>query len=100
MKTKKWYFKNNYELYNVLYEDNRFILVQNNNTKLLSFGLIEDFGTLLGFPVNQSCLNNNQCINILNRFIKIDKQYGNFNNTIDIYKAMIKKIKEVQLCTH
>ena len=21
MKTKKWYFKNNYELYNVLYED-------------------------------------------------------------------------------
>lgn len=96
MKTKKWYFKNNYELYNVLYEDNNYILVQNSKTKLLSFGLVEDFGTLLGFPVNQSCLNKNECINILNRFIEISKEYNNINGTIDIYKTMIDKIKVVQ----
>lgn len=95
MKTKKWYFKNNYELYNILYDDTRFILVQNCNTKLFSFGLVEDFGTLLGFPVNQSCLNKNECINRLNRFIEIAKEHNDFNNTINIYKIMIDKVKAV-----
>lgn len=93
MKTRKWYFKNNYELYNVLYEDNRYILVQNCNTKLLSFGLVEDFGTLLGFPVNQSCLTKNECINILKRFINIDKKYNDVSKTINIYKLMIMKVE-------
>ncbi len=94
MKTKKWYFKNNCELYNILYEDNRFILVQNVNNKLFSFGVTSDFGTLLGFPVNQSCLTKNECINVLKRFINIDKKYNDANKTINIYKLMIMKVKE------
>lgn len=94
MKTKKWYYKNNYELYNVLYEDDRFILVQNVNNKLFSFGVASDFGTLLGFPVNQSCLNKNECINILKKFIEISKEYNDVNKTINIYKLMIMKVKE------
>lgn len=94
MKTKKWYFKNNCELYNILYEDNRFILVQNVNNKLFSFGVASDFGTLLGFPVNQSCLTKNECINTLKRFINIDKKYNDANKAINIYKLMIMKVKE------
>lgn len=96
MKTKKWYFKNNYELYNILYEDDRFILVQNVNNKLFSFGISADFGTLLGFPVNQSCLTKNECINTLKRFINISKEYNDVNKTINIYKLMIMKVKAVQ----
>lgn len=96
MKTKKWYFKNNYELYNVLYEDDRFILVQNVNNKLFSFGMSADFGTLLGFPANQSCLTKNECINTLKRFINISKEYNDVNKTINIYKLMIMKVKAVQ----
>ena len=95
MKTKKWYFKNNYELYNILYEDDRFILVQNVNNKLFSFGVASDFGTLLGFPVNQSCLTKNECINTLKRFIGISKEYNDVDKTINIYKLMIIKVEEV-----
>lgn len=95
MKTKKWYYKNNYELYNVLYEDDRFILVQNVNNKLFSFGVASDFGTLLGFPVNQSCLTKNECINILKKFIEISKEYNDVNKTINIYKLMIMKVEEI-----
>lgn len=93
MKTKKWYFKNNYELYNVLYEDDRFILVQNVNDKLFSFGVASDFGTLLGFPVNQSCLTKNECINKLKRFIDISKKYNDVNKTIKTYKSMMRKVE-------
>lgn len=96
MKTKKWYYKNNYELYNVLYEDNRFILVQNVNNKLFSFGVASDFGTLLGFPVNQSCLTKNECINTLKKFINIDKKYNDVSKTINIYKLMIMKVKAMK----
>ena len=96
MKTKKWYFKNNYELYNILYEDDRFILVQNVNDKLFSFGVASDFGTLLGFPVNQSCLTKNECINKLKRFIDISKEYKDVNKTINIYKLMIMRVEEMK----
>lgn len=95
MKTKKWYFKSNYELYNVLYEDDRFILVQNANNKLFSFGVTSDFDTLLGFPVNQSCLTKNGCINTLKRFAAIDKKYKDVNDTTNVYKKMILALKEM-----
>lgn len=96
MKTKKWYFKNNYEIYNVLYEDDRFILVQNVNNKLFDFGVASDFDTLLGFPVNQSCLTKNECIDMLKRFIAIDKKYKDINNTTNVYKLMIMKLEGVE----
>lgn len=77
MKKLKWYFKHGttYELFSVLYEDEQFILVQNDNTKKFSFGLKRDFGTLYGFPVNQSCLTLAECKKLLNAFIRIDKGY-------------------------
>lgn len=58
MEKLRWYFKNGtkFEEYSVLYSDDSFILVQNDNTKKYSYGLRRDFGTLCGFPVNQSCL--------------------------------------------
>lgn len=96
MKTKKWYFKNNYEVYNVLYEDDRFILVQNANNKLFDFGVASDFGTFLGFPVNQSCLTKNECIDTLKRFIAINKKYKDINNTTNVYKLMLMKLKGVE----
>ena len=81
MKQLKWYFKHGtkFETYNVLYEDETFILVQNDNTKKYSFGVIKDFGTLYGFPVNQSCLTSEEAEDVLNRFIEIDKQYVEYH---------------------
>lgn len=94
MKQIKWYFKNNYEIYNVLYENEKHILVQNYNTKLYSFGLKRDFGSIFGFPLNQSYLNKEECINRLNSFIKIDEKYGDPNNTKEIYENMLKVLGE------
>lgn len=93
MELKRWYFKNNYEDYKVLYQDKNYILVQNMNSKKYSFGLNRDFESFNGFPVNQSCLNKNECIKRLKQFIKIDEKYNNVNNTIDIYNKMIESLK-------
>ena len=95
MKQIKWYFKNNYEIYNVLYEDDKYILVKNDSTKNYSFGLKRDFGTLFGFPINQSCLSKEECINRLNSFVEIDKKYNDVNHTIAIYENMLNALKEV-----
>lgn len=78
MKQLKWYFKHGtkYETFSVLYEDDAFMLVQNNNTKKYSFGVKGDFGSLYGFPVNQSCLESEEAKEILHDFIKIDEQYA------------------------
>ena len=77
MEKLKWYFKHGtkYELYSVLYKDDKWILVQNDKTGKYSFGLERDFGTLFGFPVNQSCLTIDELKEILNDFIKIDTRY-------------------------
>ncbi len=93
MKTKRWYFKKNYEDFYVLYEDECFILVQNINTKKYDFGCIQDFGSFYGFPVNQSCLTKNECIDKLKRFVEIDKKYDN-RGAIEVWQNMIKKLKE------
>ena len=90
MEKRKWQFKNNYEYYNILYEDEKYILVQNDNSKNYSFGLKRDFGTLFGFPINQSCLSKKECINTLYAFIEIDKKYDDVCKTMNIYKNMIK----------
>ena len=69
----RWYLKNGtkFEEYSVLYSDDKFILVQNDNSKKYSFGLKRDFGTLYGFPVNQSCLNKKEIKQQLERLINI-----------------------------
>lgn len=77
MKKLKWYYKHGttYEIFSVLFEDNKFILVMNDETKKYSFGLTKDFGTLFGFPINQSCLTLDELKEQLNAFIKIDEKY-------------------------
>ena len=95
MKKKKWYFKNGYEEYFILYEDECFILVQNVNTKKLSFGIVQDFGSFYGFPVNQSCLTEIECLKVLERFIEIDKKYDN-RGTLETWESMINVIKQLK----
>ena len=90
MNKKVWYFKNNSEVYSVLYEDKTYILVMNDKSKLYSFGLKNDFGTLYGFPVNQSCLTKEETIDILKIFIEIDNKYSDINNTAKVWGNMIK----------
>ena len=90
MNKKVWYFKNNSEVYSVLYEDKTYILVMNDESKLYSFGLKNDFGTLCGFPVNQSCLSKEETIDILKIFVKIDNKYSDINNTAKVWSNMIK----------
>ena len=90
MNKKVWYFKNNSEVYSVLYEDKTYILVKDDKNKLYSFGLKNDFGTLYGFPVNQSCLSKEETIDILKIFIEIDNKYSDINNTAKVWGNMIK----------
>ena len=90
MNKKVWYFKNNSEVYSVLYEDKTYILVMDDESKLYSFGLRNDFGTLYGFPVNQSCLSKEETIDILKIFIEIDNKYSDINNTAKVWGNMIK----------
>lgn len=97
MKQLKWYFKHGtkFETYSALYEDETFILVQNNNTNKYSFGVIKDFGTLCGFPVNQSCLTSEEAKDMLHKFIKIDEQYKGYpfaDVNIKRWENMIAKI--------
>lgn len=99
MKQLKWYFKHGtkYETFTVLYEDEAFMLVQNNNTKKYSFGVKNDFGSLYGFPVNQSCLTSEEAKDQLRRFIEIDKQYINYpfaNVNINRWENMILNINQ------
>lgn len=77
MEKLRWYFKHGtrYETYSVLYKNDGWILVQNDNSCKYSFGLERDFGTLFGFPVNQSCLTFDEAKEILSDFINIDTKY-------------------------
>ena len=94
MNKKVWYFNNNSEVHSVLYEDKTYILVMNDENKLYSFGLKNDFNTLYGFPVNQSCLTKEETIDILKIFIEIDNKYGDINNTAKVWGNMIKILSE------
>lgn len=74
---RRWYSENGtaFEEFSVLYDDGNFTLVKSDLDGLYSFGLCRDFGSFLGFPVNQSCLAQDEAINRLDAFIGIDKKY-------------------------
>lgn len=74
MNRRRWYYKNGtcFEEFDILFDNGRFMLVQNVETKVFSFGVCENFGTLYGFPVNWSCLTKDQAIERLNNMIRID----------------------------
>ena len=76
MEQRKWFYKNGAasETFNVLYCNGKFILVENNATQLISFGLERDFNSFYGFPVNWSCLSPSDAIDVLNGLIRIDSQ--------------------------
>ena len=77
MEQRKWFFNHgaNFELFNVLFDRDGFLVVQNNETRAISFGTADCFGSLFGFPVNQSCLTKNEAISVLHSWIEIDKDY-------------------------
>lgn len=77
MNRRRWYYKNGtcFEEFDILFDNGRFMLVQNVKTKVFSFGVCENFGTLYGFPVNWSCLTKDQAIERLNNMIRIDMQW-------------------------
>lgn len=97
MRKLKWYFKHGatFEVYSVLYEDKEFILVKNDRTKKHSFGLKQDFGTLYGFPVSQSCLTTGETKETLQRFIDIDERY--ISEIPDIANQNIKRWQDMIL---
>ena len=89
MKKRVWHFKRGQEVYTVLYEDDRFILVQNDRSKKYSFGMARDFGTLFGFPVDWSCLNAEKAIEVLKGLKSIDEKY--LDSLGEIAKANIER---------
>ena len=99
MEKLRWYFKQEtkFEEYSVMFYDGDYILVQNDNSKKYSYGLKRDFGTLFGFPVNQSCLTEKEAKDMLYAFIEIDKSYidslGDIaKNNIEIWSNMLLAI--------
>lgn len=78
MEQRKWFFNHgvNFELFNVLFDRDGFLVVQNDETRAISFGTADCFGSLFGFPVNQSCLTKNEAVSVLRDWIKIDKDYS------------------------
>lgn len=77
MRQRKWFFNNgaNFELFNVLFYRDGFLVVQNDKTRTISFGAADCFGSLFGFPANQSCLTKDEAISILRDWVKIDNGY-------------------------
>ena len=86
MKQLKWYFKNGtkYNTYSVLYEDDKFMLVRNDdhdekefNGKYgaYSFGTKDCFNSLYGSPVDWSCLHKEKAIEVLKGIIGVEQQY-------------------------
>ena len=49
-------YKSGSEWYIVLYKNNGYLMVQNEESKRISFGNEEDFDSFYWFPVNNSCL--------------------------------------------
>ena len=78
MEQRKLFFNNgtNFELFNVLFDREGFLVVQNDKTRTISFGTADCFGSLFGFPANQSCLTKDEAISILLDWVNIDNGYG------------------------
>lgn len=106
MNRRSWYYKNGtcFEEFDILFDNGRFMLVQNVETKVFSFGVCENFGTLYGFPVNWSCLTKDQAIERLNNMIRIDKQYSELEEVykqqfgytnVEQWQAMIEAVSRV-----
>lgn len=92
MRQRKWFFNNgaNFELFNVLFDYDGFIVVQNDKTRAISFGTADCFNSLYGFPVNQSCLTKKQAVSLLLEWVDIDK---NFGLPVSRWENMISAIK-------
>lgn len=77
MRQRKLFFNNgaNFELFNVLFDRDGFLVVQDDKTRAISFGTADCFGSLYGFPANQSCLTKDEAISILRDWVKIDNGY-------------------------
>lgn len=106
MEKLKWFFKGGkcYEEYTVLYSNGGRILVQNDNTKKISFGLRRDFGTLFGFPVNWSCLTVDEAKDLLELLINVDNKYPEVQahykeqvgySEAEIYRGMIDALDSI-----
>lgn len=95
MEQRKCFFNHgaNFELFNVLFDCDGFLVVQNNETKVISFGTADCFNSLFGFPVNQSCITKDEAISILHNWIEIDESY---NFSTSRWKNMISAIKAAQ----
>lgn len=91
MAQRKWYYRNGtcYETFNILFDNSHFMLVQNDDTKVFSFGTSDCFNTLYGFGVNQSCLTKQEVIAELRRWIAIDEQHPSMRKVIDQLNSMI-----------
>lgn len=97
MQQRKWYYKNGTatETFNILYCNGKFIVVENDATKKISFGLERDFGSFYRFPVAWSCLTPTQAIGILNSFILIDSK-REYKELREIEKSTTGKTQIVQ----
>lgn len=92
MRQRKWFFNNgaNFELFNVLFDRDGFLVVQNDKTRTISFGAADCFGSLFGFPTNQSCLTKDEAIAILRDWVKIDNGYDFLTSRLESIISVIQ----------
>lgn len=84
MEQRIWYFKHGTvkQPYDIIYDDGTHICVRSVNSGKYSYGMTHDFGTLYGFPVNQSCLTLSEIIERLQAQIDNSKRlWANFEQT-------------------
>lgn len=87
------------EKFEVLFDDGKYCVVKNCETKDYSFGLWRDFYDLYYFPINQSCLTLAQIKDRLNAFIEIGKKYFKTQEEqktfgeVELYTNMLKSLE-------
>ena len=86
------------EKFEVLFDNGKYCVVKNCETKDYSFGLWRDFYDLYYFPINQSCLTLEQIKDRLNAFIEINKKYFKTEEQqktfgkVELYTNMLKSL--------
>lgn len=99
-KKRRWYFKGGaYEDFTVIFDDEKEILVKNDNSGKYSFGNCSDFGSLYGFPVGWSNLTADEAIRAIGARIDVNRKYiGNDGGLAEICiarkKSMLEALKE------
>lgn len=105
MEQRIWYFKNGTvtQPYDIIYDDGKYICVRSVNSGKYSYGMSNNFGTLYGFPVGQSCLPKEEIIKTLSDNLERSQKHWGKTVPDSVFKEwkakseMIKRLQPIKL---